>query len=57
MEFRPISWLRNRVVSALELDIVCVCETFLVGDQEIDIAGFSWVGNNRTRISKRACRG
>lgn len=53
----PSQQLRSNVVKALELDIVCVCETFLIGEQELDIEGYIWVGNNRKVISKRACRG
>ena len=32
-------------------------ETFLIGEQELDVAGFTWFGNNRKSLSKRACRG
>ena len=49
--------IRTKIINALELDIVCVSETFLIGEQELDIAGFRWFGNNRKSLSKRACRG
>lgn len=34
-----------------------MCETFLIGEQKIELTGYSWFGNNRKLISKRACRG
>lgn len=34
-----------------------MCETFLIGEQEIELTGYRWFGNNRKQISKRACRG
>ncbi len=35
---------------------MCVCETFLRDDQTISVEGYSWYGNNRKSISKRALR-
>ena len=34
-----------------------MCETFLIGEQNIELSGYRWFGNNRKLISKRACRG
>ena len=48
---------RESVIRALDLDILCLCETFLVGDEGINIEGFRWIGNNRKILSHRALRG
>ena len=48
---------RESVIRALDLDIICLCETFLVGDEGINIEGFRWIGNNRKILSRRALRG
>ena len=53
----PSHKLRPRVIKALDLDIVCLCETFLRDDMSISIEGYRWFGNNRKSISKRARRG
>ena len=49
--------LRSNVIKASNLDIVCLCETFLKDEQTIDFPGYTWFGNNRKSISKRAFRG
>ena len=49
--------LRSNVIKASNLDIVCLCETFLKAEQTIDFPGYTWFGNNRKSISKRAFRG
>ena len=36
---------------------MCICETFLLEKQEINVPGYKWFGNNRKRVTKRACRG
>ena len=36
---------------------MCICETFLLEGQEINVPGYKWFGNNRKQVSKRACRG
>lgn len=36
---------------------MCVCETFLVGDNKINIYGYSYYGNNRKKHNKKAKRG
>ena len=49
--------LRENVITATDLDIVCLCETFLRNSEIISIEGYQWFGHNRTNISKRAVRG
>ena len=49
--------LRSNVIKASNLDIVCLCETFLKAEQTIDFPGYTWFGNNRKSISKRALWG
>ena len=41
----------------LNLDIICLCETFLIKEEVISLPGYVWYGNNRKSISKRAIRG
>ena len=48
---------REQLVTSLNLDILCLCETFLVGKQEIQLNNYLWYGNNRKTISRRAVRG
>ena len=43
--------LRSNVIKASNLDIVCLCETFLKAEQTIDFPGYTWFGNNRKSIS------
>ena len=49
--------LRSKIVTALELDVVCLCETFLLDQQQINMHGYTWFGNNRRNLSKRTSRG
>ena len=55
----PSHRLRGNVIKALKLDVICICESFLTGDgdHEILLEGYTWLGNNRKAISKRAIRG
>ena len=46
---------REEVIIASNLDLLC--ETFLRGNDGINIPGYRWFGNNRLNISKRAVRG
>ena len=48
---------REHLVTNLNLDILCLCETFLVGKQELQLSNYIWYGNNRKSISRRAVRG
>ena len=40
------STLKTSVLNALDLDILCVCETFLLGQEVLDVDGYVWLGNN-----------
>ena len=51
------SQFRSRVILSLDLDLIGICETFLQGNNEIHLEGYTWLGNNRKQISKRAIRG
>ena len=53
----PSQELRGNVVKSLGLDMVCICETFLMNDSTIEVDGYKWFGNNRKLIAKRAVRG
>ena len=53
----PDQMLRYNVIKACNLDIICLCETFLKDEQIIEVPDYTWFGNNRKSISKRACRG
>lgn len=49
--------LREEVILASGLDLLCVCETFLRGNDGINFPGYRLFGNNKLNISKRAVRG
>ena len=49
--------MREEVIRHLNLDIICLCETFLIKEEVISLPGYVWYGNNRKSISKRAIRG
>ena len=53
----PAQKLRENIISSLNLDIICISETFLLEGQEINVPGYNWFGNNRKHIAKRAWRG
>ncbi len=40
-----------------KLDILCLSETFLCGDNSIDVNGYKYYGNNRSKTHKKAKRG
>ena len=40
-------YLLSTCIRHLNLDILCVAETHLTGNNVIDIDGFSWFGQNR----------
>ena len=46
---------REHLVTNLNLDILCLCETFLVGKQEVQLSNYIWYGNKT--ICRRAVRG
>ena len=41
----------------MNYDIVCICETFLRSNDEIDIPGYTWIGHHRRKILPSARRG
>lgn len=49
--------LRKCVIQAMNLDIICLCETFLRNNHSTGIDGYRWFGNNGKTISRRAIRG
>lgn len=50
-------YLLSTCIKHLNLDILCVAETHLTGNNVIDIEGFSWFGQNRENIHIRAKKG
>ena len=40
----PAQTLRSKIVQSLNLDIIGLCETFLVKDQDISVDGYKWFG-------------
>ena len=48
---------REAVLKNLDVDILCVNETFLVENDDIKITDYVWLGHNRLNIHKRAKRG
>ena len=45
------------MIQSLDLDLIGICETFLRGKDELHLDGYTWLGNNRKELSKRAIRG
>ena len=48
---------RSTLVQNLDLDILCLNETFLVDNQCLKVANYKWFGHNRKSIHRRARRG
>ena len=46
------SQFRSRVILSLDLDLIGICETFLQGNNEIHLEGYTWLGNNRKQKVK-----
>ena len=42
------------LINCLEFDILGISETHLINDQVLDVDGFTWFGNNRKGLHKRA---
>ena len=40
-----------------QCDIFGICETFFRGNEEPEVHGYKWIGNNRKDMHKRANRG
>ena len=38
--------LGEKIILATNIDISCLCETFLQKDDEVEITGYQWFGNN-----------
>ena len=45
------------IINSLDVDIIGLCETYLVHDQVLDIPGYQWFGQNRTEVNNTARRG
>ena len=41
----------------IKSDLIGICETFLRGNNELQLDGNTWLGNNRKALSKRAICG
>ena len=48
---------RKSVLDIYKYDILCISETFLQGDNSIEVNGYIYYGNNRNKIHKKAKRG
>lgn len=44
-------------IKGMDQDILCLSETFLRDDQRLEIPDYTWIGQNRTVINRRATRG
>lgn len=49
--------LRKDCVNDLELDIIGLAETHLIGNSNINVEGYSWFGQNRRSLHFRARKG
>ena len=45
----PFQTLCPKAIKAIDLDIVCLRETFLRDEKNISVEGYSWFGNNHKR--------
>ena len=51
------SLFRESVLNVLDLDVLCINETFLVKDHTIEMVNYTWFGRNRKNVHRRARRG
>ena len=51
------SKFRSQIVESSNLDVVCICETHLVGEEIISLDSYTWLGLNRKHILQSARRG
>ena len=51
------SQFRESVLLNLDLDILCVNETFLLKNDKIQVSNYHWFGHNRKIVHRRARRG
>ena len=49
--------LREKLVTYRGSDIICVTETHLTGVQKLELEGYTWEGNNRSKQHIRARKG
>lgn len=45
------------VLNHFRPDVIGVVETWLHGDEVISVPGYTWLGNNRSKLNKKAVRG
>ena len=64
--WNPNSWsakdnenssFRESVLHNIDIDILCVNETFLVKDDVLNVVNYKWFGQNRQNVHRRARRG
>jgi hypothetical protein len=48
---------RLNVLNSLDLDILCITESFLVGKEILSVENYSWYGRNRNKKHQNAKRG
>ena len=41
------SQVHVELIERSKFDILCLCKTFLIGDETIDISNYVWYGHNR----------
>ena len=51
------SRIRQDILLSLSYDVVCVVETFFKNDDNLELNGYKWYGQNRTMLHSRASRG
>ena len=49
--------LRKEMMNHLDLDLVGIAETYLLGDRELEIDEYAWFGSNRKNIHIKAKKG
>ena len=49
--------MRSKVVALYRPDVIAVVETWLKGEEVIEVDGYRWVGQNRKGLHRKAVRG
>ena len=49
--------MRAKVVDLYRPDVIAVVETWLRGEEVIEVDGYRWVGRNRRGLHRKAVRG
>ena len=49
--------IRSNIINYYDLDIIGLAETHLTGTNTIEVPGYKWIGQNRTKIHPRAKKG